>query len=187
MDFISNLYFNTFKKIGNLRFMFVISCVFSLWAIIFNLSNLSQYRDIYHDVYDNNTNIEYFDKHIELRYVWHPEQKSIFRNYSEKDMEQIKSFYIARMCKSAQYDRLLETVNSWWWDKGTHKDVRELCAANIKTDHVVIYSYIGILYRILAIVFCFYLPFLLLLLLKGVFIFPVKFIVDGYKHEKKNK
>jgi hypothetical protein len=49
MKFISKLYFNTFKRIGNLRFMFVTSCFFvavSLFCVSFNAYHYVKYINI---------------------------------------------------------------------------------------------------------------------------------------------
>ena len=187
MNFISKLYFGAFKRIGNLRLMFVISCVFAIWAIIFGISTFYEYRDVYHDVYDRSTNIEYFDQHLELRYFWHPERKSMFSAYDAENMEKIKSFYITRMCESDQHVHLLSVVNSWWWDNGIHNDTQELCKKHSGNMRVEVYSYIGLVYRLLVIVLWFYLPFIIFLLLKSVVYLPIKFVADGYKQDKRKK
>ena len=185
MKFISKLYFNTFKRIGNLRFMFVTSCLFgliSLWLVTSNALYNVKFINI-KDVTIEQTLDSYtaYSKH----FVWGTKLKDYVDIYLKKDAEYSEEgltheIITAKYCQYNMTKEAFAFAEKHFNNVGKNKSItseKELCRdAENKFGTMYAFSY---LWNYLWVVFWFYLPFLIVL--------PIKFIVDGYSEDKKDK
>ena len=174
MKIKSKLYFNVFKNLGNLRLMFVISCIS---AVLCFLVINSQNSNIYFHTYNDKTDISSLYSDINGHSYFSP-----VRKYSAKDLQKLKSFYIYRLCQTNQ-KQAFNVAEQWFSNVGKGKEFKtekEICEIVPKKTgysiHIYSFSY---LWNYLWIIFWFYFPFLLVL--------PIRFIMDGYKQDKKSK
>lgn len=161
MKFISKLYFNTFKKIGNLRLIFVISCLLaSMSLLIITPEAIS--RTYFYRVHTSLKPWEYFTlKDVEKNNFY----------LSKEDSETIKILMIKSDCKEGKIK--LQQID----DKT--KDGCEIFEEKYKNiSRISIYS-LSYLWNYLWVIFWFYFPFLIIL--------PIKFVIDGYQQDKKGK
>ena len=172
MKFMSKLYFNVFKRIGNIRLMFVISCICAL--LCFFVIN-SENSNIYFHTYNDKTDISSLYSDINGYSYFSP-----IRKYSAEDLHKLKKFYIYRLCQTNQ-SQAFNVAEQWFPNVGKGKEYANadtVCNKSLKKTgysiHIYSFSY---LWNYLWIIFWFYFPFLLVL--------PIRFIVDGYKQDKK--
>lgn len=172
MNFMSKLYFGVFKRIGNVRLMFVISCIF---AVLCFLVINSQNSNIYFHTYNDKTDISSLYSDINGYSYFSP-----IRKYSAEDLYKLEKFYIYRLCQTNQA-QAFNVAAQWFPNVGKGKEyatAEVLCNKNPQKTgysmHIYSFSY---LWYYLWIIFWFYFPFLLVL--------PIRFIIDGYKQDKK--
>lgn len=177
MKFISKLYFNAFKRIGNLRLMFVVSCLCSLicfWVVSDRAFNEEK---VFVHIYNDNTNTqELYKELINLRDY----NMGSISKYTDEEKYKLKNFYIYRLCKIDSV-KAFETAENWFNNVGQNKEFDnsiKLCELPPEKMSVWAWS-LSYAWNYLWIVFWFYLPFLIVL--------PIKFIVDGYSEDKRSK
>lgn len=169
MKFISRLYFNLFKKIGNIRLLFVISCLFGGISLIIFITNIT---DNYVYFYKITTE----DTFIEENYSKNPRLKP----WDEARIEYYKAISpIIQKCKTGDAEQAyLEAEFFKFNNVGKDKELSTpelLCKrAQPRSEYIYSFSY---LWNFWWVIFWFYLPFLIVL--------PIKFIIDGYKQDEK--
>lgn len=161
MKIISKLYFNVFKNVGNLRLVFVIGCLFACISSLIILPEAIS-RTYFYRVHTSLKPWEYYS-------LKNAEQTNYY--LSDEDKETIQVLMIKTDCEEGK----LKLVQI---DDKT-KDGCQLIGEKYKNiSKISIYSF-SYLWNLLWVIFWFYFPFLVVL--------PIKFVVDGYKQEKKNK
>lgn len=165
MNFISKLYFGAFKRIGNLRLMFVISCLFALISL-FAVSLKSIDRVYYYRVHAMLMPWEYYTLLSEV-------DSSV--KFSDNDLETVFQLLARLECNNkdiakAEY-RYLGHDNGVEGCKRLEEQYKDV-------SRLTIYSF-SYAWNYLWVIFWFYFPFLIVL--------PIKFVVDGYKQDKRKK
>lgn len=180
MKFISKLYFNIFKRIGNLRLLFIVSCLFAFISFItvfntathsvawINLNSIS----VETMMNDYNPNTRSFNYGTPLyKFV-----RIFSNNHNDLSETGITSSVIAKKyCVSGLFDDAFNFAKEHFNDVGEDKKFSSpelLCQG--KNQHIL-YS-VKYLWNFLWVIFWFYLPFLIVL--------PIKFVVDGYRQDK---
>jgi len=186
MKFISKLYFNVFKNMGNLRFMFVISCLFALMSAfiiipasqyyikIINLNNFSLQETL--NAYSSTTGL--FNIYSDLyKYV---EIKA--KNGDNEDKQILTDrIVIQKYCLSGHLSEAYNFAQQQFINVGKDKEVSSpelLCKKSLKTKFSTAYS-LEYLLNYLWIIFWFYFPFLMFV--------PIRFIINGYTQDRNNK
>lgn len=177
MKFISSVYFNLFKNIGNIRLLFVISCFCSvICALVVTTHALDRVKFI--DI--NNISLQ------ETLNAYSPYHELFvdnkLRNYVEimEDTQAHKQtatklIVMRKYCLAGMQDEAYEFAQKTLKEVFNGENAIH-CPNNkpLQTAYSIEY-----LWNYLWILFWFYLPFILIL--------PIKFIVDGYKQDNKNK
>lgn len=185
MKFISKLYFNAFKRIGNLRLMFVVSCLFgfiSLWLVTSNALYNVKFINI-KDITIEQTLDSY--REYGERFGWNTKLKDYVDIYLKKDAEYSEEgltheIITAKYCQYNMAKEAFAFAERHFNNVGKNKNItseNELCRTT-ENRFSTIYTF-SYLWNYLWIVFWFYLPFLIVL--------PIKFIVEGYNQDKRNK
>ena len=170
MKFISKLYFNIFKRIGNLRLMFVVSCFFALSCCWWTYSvNYKPYVHLYND----STDINIVEKNLENLSKY---KSGDLSRYTAVEIAKVESFYFYRLCKSGTEFEIDTSGTDLF--KTVGNDVEKFCNTMPEEMSFYVYSF-STLWNYLWVIFWFYFPFLIVL--------PIKFIVDGYSEDKKDK
>ncbi len=181
MKFISKLYFNVFKRVGNLRLMFVVSCIFagiSLFVVSTNTLDKVYFYRIDSNTLNPNWEIPYKITAEERENIQH-----LQKLLSTFDLCKYKGTKAAYEHMNYSYTPKLyiytEPVypNVPWNSETTLEDAEKLCS-NVNNGWSIrfsVYSF-SYLWNLLWVLFWFYFPFILVL--------PVKFIFDGYKQDK---
>lgn len=172
MKFVSKLYFNTFKRIGNLRLMFVVSCFFAVISVLV-VTTYSVYKVKIIDI--NNISLqetlEAYTPHSEL-FLYNKKLHNYIEIMENTDTEKriaTNLIVMRKYCEAGQQKEAYEFAEEHL--KGIFSEIH--CPTNKPLP--VEYS-IGYLWNYLWVIFWFYLPFILIL--------PIKFIIDGYKQDK---
>ncbi len=163
MNFISKLYFNMFKQIGNLRFMFVISCLFG----IISLTMVS---------FEALDRVYFYRVHTPLKpWEYYTLQSAIESStrFSDEDLESIFQLLALRDCRRGDIARAEQRYLSHDGEQGCKK-----LADKYQNEKISIYSF-AYIWNYLWAIFWFYFPFLIVL--------PIKFVVDGYQQDKRKK
>ena len=181
MKFISKLYFNIFKKQGNIRLLFVVSSLFAVCSLVFIIAS----QNIYYKKFDKDSDLKYIISNVDNVHSY----SSDFRYYKSEDVSKIQRFCIYRLCEKnpeiALYTALkwtgnLDIIDEKPWEKYSEVKDRAEKLCNKATDEVeevlTVYSFSD-LWNLLWVIFWFYLPFIVIL--------PIKFVFDGYAKDKK--
>lgn len=169
MKFISKLYFNVFKKIGNIRLLFIISCVFIIVPLFSFTTGIFREVYYYHITSDITPSEE---ANIEKKRLNTTETE--FNDTKKLDeLSDLKKFYIMRTLKACK-DGDIARAKFLYLSDG-EKGCRRLNNQYPNGAEVTIYSF-SYLWNFLWVIFWFYFPFILVM--------PIKFIIDGYSKDK---
>lgn len=180
MSFLSKIYFKTFKKQGNLRLMFVASCVFALCCFFF-VRFESQHRVYRIDI--NSVSLEQvLDVYLVDRFKPGTDLSRYVIKYIEQNGGDVSvvtnSVVVKKYCLSGRRAEAYKFAKKKFSNVGVKKDFstgEALCASAVETPFSIISSY-GYLWNFLWVIFWFYFPFILVL--------PVKFVCDGYHQDR---
>lgn len=162
----SKIYFNIFKQIGNLRLMFVISCIFGIISLFAVTQEAT--RRVY-----------YYSFHTSLSPQEYNQLNSLARNtrllMSEEDLG--TAFQLLSKFECTKGD-IAKAEQTYLGKSNGESGCKELDNIYKNTSIVSLYSF-SYLWNYLWLIFWFYLPFIIVM--------PIKFIVDGYNKDKKDK
>ena len=182
MSFMSKIYFGAFKRIGNLRLMFVISCLFagiSLIVVTFIASFSVKYININHitmeetlDSYRSySQDFSYGSKLYDFVQIRLKENKE----YSKSALT--NKIIVKKYCMFGRLDEAFGFASKHFANVGkgkTYATPEVLCKEELAPFRIAYtFSY---LWNYLWVLFWFYFPFLIVL--------PIKFVTDGYRKDK---
>ena len=193
MNFISKLYFGVFKRIGNLRLMFVVSCLYCAVSLLW--ISIHAYHHVKYVNIDKISLEETLNTYIEPAGMFRYGTKlSVFVDVSIIDLQMEKTIGATKMLSNILVAQKYCTENlakesfAFWKrhypDMEVFKDISSpqdfciLIGNKFNGLNHIIHTF-GYLWNYLWVVFWFYFPFLIVL--------PIKFVVDGYKQDKRKK
>ena len=180
MDYISKLYFNTIERIGNLRLLFVFSCLFALISLIDVGTKAIDYVQIINlkSVSLEEVLSAYNPNLQEFKYgtQYHDFVEAYKRNHPRDSILAIADSVVARKyCVDGLYKDAFYFGQTHFSNIGPGKKYYEPKQMCLRKSGRYIYT-VKYLWNFLWVIFWFYFPFLL--------VCPVKFIIDGYKQDK---
>lgn len=178
MNFISKLYFNVFKRIGNIRLLFVFSCIFAFLSLNIILDTHIEHNNVYYITVTKDTDLNWLgDNLVEYRISSY---KGDFGLYKKEDIYKLEMFYLNRLCEKDK-NIAFAIAEQWYANVGKGAEFStptKVCERiKSKTSEKITVSSLSGLWYLLWVVFWFYFPFLIVL--------PFKFVIDGYNQDKK--